>query len=294
MTFYDAAGYLPNSNILDGPEADPFAGFSKDNIVAFGTTHTMPVNRQRFIAVAAGKNCDYLNKVQCSISFVPTSFQVSVSVRSRTITVQPLLNETSPPQDINPSGDLSFIAMRQLTAVSHESMSWDLSILGDAFNASIENYKSAHNISMDKYGSGNFSKAPGNLPGITNSMTAMIDDVLIGFASAQIMVSHETLLVPAQSYVPAVEFGEEKYVYAIFVVNIIVVLFVIAQAAVTRLWRHMPVFDCLDPRSIIVAASKGGVDIAQATSATEVDNVFVKLQQTGEKVDPLTRWPCSR
>ena len=42
--------------------------------------------------------------------------------------------------------------------------------------------------------------------------------------------------------VAPVQFGQPKYIYAIFAVNTVVVLLVVFQGVVTGVWRHLPVF----------------------------------------------------
>ena len=294
VNFYDAIGYVPNSDLEEGPEYDPYASqshYGTANLVAFGTTHALPFNRQRFVTIAAGKNYHFLNQTQCDVHFTPTEFEVSVSSLNRTIIVQPLLkNGTSAPHDIDPSGHLSWAVMRQITAVGHQAMGWDLAPLGQAFNSSIQNYKSAQNLSTSQNEPSNVNKKSDNLPGIASSMTAMIDDILIGFASAQIKVRKDTDEVGARFSVPAVEFGQEKYIYAVFVVNTVILLLVVLQACYTGLWRELPAFDCLDPRSIIIAAFRGGWDTTGTLNAVPAAKMFVKLQRKDEEADAIVGW----
>jgi hypothetical protein len=120
MSFYAATGYLPNSNMTTDPERDPMAGFNTNNLVTFGTARA-PINSERILTIAAGNNYKYLDKAQCNIDFVPTSFKVRVSTNNRTILVQPLPSGPRSPADVNPSGTLSLVAMRQFTSIQHES-----------------------------------------------------------------------------------------------------------------------------------------------------------------------------
>ena len=163
--------------------------------------------------------------------------------------------------------------MRQFIAMSHQLIGWDVSPVGEALNTNVRNYQTAHNISI------NSTKSQDILPGITQAIEAMIDDILIGYASAHIMVAQSTKSRPAKFTITALRFGEPKYIYTVFAINFVIVLLVFVQGVVTGLWRYLPALDCLDPRSIIVAVSNGGSSIANAMGDASGGEVSVKLDQ---------------
>ena len=218
MNFYASTGFLPNSTPSDY-EWDIMSGYNTDNLVAFATAQT-PINLARILAIIAGKNYHFLNRAQCTIDFKPTRFQISVSASSRTISVSPPVNDASPPPDINPSGNLTFIAKRQVDGIEHESWGWGLSLVGDAFNTSIANFQPTQALSAST--SAGTGKAPDNPTGIRNSVPAMIDNILIGYASAQLMVTHASAL--ALRACRRARTSEVLYILAIFVVDTLVTL----------------------------------------------------------------------
>lgn len=64
--------------------------------------------------------------------------------------------------------------------------------------------------------------------------------------------------------VPALRFGQPAFIYAVFALNTIVLLVFIFESLRTRFWHDLPCFDYLDPRDLIVAASRGGAQLAKA------------------------------
>jgi hypothetical protein len=95
-------------------------------------------------------------------------------------------------------------------------------------------------------------------------MVAMADDMLVAYASAQLMVGRMFTQQPAKVYVYALQFGQPSYIYAIFTLNLVIILAVVLEAMRTTAWSDMGRFNYLDPRDLIIAASRGGGDIAAA------------------------------
>jgi hypothetical protein len=92
----------------------------------------------------------------------------------------------------------------------------------------------------------------------------MIDDILISYASAQLMVGRLFTQQPARTMVYALQFGQPGYIYAVFILNLIIIFAVLGEATRTYGWADLGRFNYLDPRDLIIAASRGGAEIAQA------------------------------
>jgi hypothetical protein len=69
---------------------------------------------------------------------------------------------------------------------------------------------------------------------------------------------------PAKVYVYALQFGQPSYIYAIFSLNLVIIIAVVCEAFRTTGWSNLGRFNYLDPRDLIIAASRGGGDIAAA------------------------------
>ncbi|KAG9187353.1 hypothetical protein G6011_05224 [Alternaria panax] len=78
-----------------------------------------------------------------------------------------------------------------------------------------------------------------------STISNVTDDVLVSYASAQLVV-------------------RRIYIYAIFSLNLIIIIAVICKAFRTTGWSSLGRFNYLDPRDLIIAALRGGGDIAAA------------------------------
>ena len=257
---YAAARMLPDS-APNSPEYSVYIGHGTSAIVAIGVAHSLSSER-RYAVLTAGSSYDFLDKIQCTIDFNPTSFNVSVELVHKTITVQ---RATDAP-DIDLAQSLRKTSMRQLELISNDETNLYASLVGDALNSSIANYQS----SISSPGGKSSTSREAALAGVTNSFTAMVDDILMCYAAAQFMIGGERKQVTATVKVNAFRFGQGIYIYCTFAINTFVVLCVVTEALRTWWWRSMLTFNYLDPRYLVVAASKGGPDVSISASQTVV------------------------
>jgi len=264
---YQAYGELPDSDA--GPEESAYVGHTMDSIVALGVAHfaaspgadpgsenelQQVVNLRRFIGFAAGSNYDFLDKLQCTIDFVPTRFIVTVHISGRNITVSPLPGDAS---DIEASRNLTNTLMRQFELISNDETNLYESAIGSAFNASVTDFHTAQ-AALNKTTDANSSV----LVGVQNSLTAMADDMLVAYASAQLMVGNISQQNSIQVEVEAVQFGTAPFIITLLVLNLMLVAVVLEEIIRTAFWREMPTFNYTDLRHLIVAASTGGSGIS--------------------------------
>jgi hypothetical protein len=250
---YAASGNLPDS--VDGAEYSNYIGHDGRAIVAIGVSCSERSPR-RYLAIAAGEAYGFLNNTQCEFDFVPMLFNVTVDISNLNITVKP----AEMMQDFNPQRNITRTVVRQFELMSNDMTNLYVSLLGEAFNSSIAAYKmSRASMSRDP-----FTEEEATIAGLTNSITAMADDMLIAYASAQLMVGRMFTQQPAKTYVYALQFGQPGYIYAIFALNLIIILAVLGEAIRTYGWSALGRFNYLDPRDLIIAASRGGAEIAEA------------------------------
>jgi hypothetical protein len=83
------------------------------------------------------------------------------------------------------------------------------------------------------------------------------------------MIAKDSHPVPATVTFNALRFWQDSYIYAITIVNSLVVLCVLCEAARTRGWKGLLRFNYFDPRNLIVAASRGGEGVADAARGAE-------------------------
>lgn len=118
------------------------------------------------------------------------------------------------------------------------------------------------------------------LAAVENSITAMADDMLGAYASAQLMVGDLTQGINATVQLTAIAFGGIKYNIAIFAVNIAVIMLLLIEVIRTRGWKGLPDFDVADIRHLIIAASEGGKELGNIAFGQENDIRDVPIRYT--------------
>ncbi|RBR23989.1 uncharacterized protein FIESC28_03299 [Fusarium coffeatum] len=257
-----AHGELPDSD--DGYEHSTYIGHGDGNaIVAIGVAHFKDHDveiapKRRYIGFAAGGFYTFLNATQCEVDFEPTRFNVTVSSRGKNITVVPT-NDTDVP-NIDTTRWLKGTILRQFELIANDETNLYVSTVGTAFNASITDHRLRleMNNTLTSRTSTNVT-----LEGIENSITAMVDDMLVAYASAQFMVGGFKKDVSGTIRVTAIVIGEKKFAIAAFALNMVVVALFILEAIRTRGWRDITEFDPSDIRHVMIAASEGGTDLAK-------------------------------
>ena len=257
---YPAVGFLPDSG--GNEEYSDYFGHGSDAIVAIGVT-TNKDSTEHILAIAAGKSYDTLNATQCTITFIPRTFNVSVSLSDHFINV----TDSSSGIDFAASRNLTHVLTRQFELIANDQTNLYVSLIGNSFNSSIASY----NSSISSNDSQSPSEASATLAGLTNSVTAMVDDLLVAYSSAQLMIMNDTSLVPATVEVHAFRYGSGLYIYLTFAINTVVLLLVAEEALRTRGWKDLLYFDYMDPRSLIIGGSMGGCAIAHAAKDAWID-----------------------
>lgn len=272
---YAAAGNLPDS--VDGAEYSNYIGHDGRAIVAMGVAFSENSPR-RYLAIAAGAAYGFLNNTQCEFDFMPTLFNVTVDLGNLNITVRP----AKMIRDFNPQRNITRSVVRQFELMSNDMTNLYVSLLGEAFNSSIASYKmSRASASRDPV-----PEDVATLTGLTNSITSMADDMLVAYASAQLMVGRMFTPQPARVFVYALQFGQPGFIYAIFALNFVIILAVIAEATRTNGWAGIGRFNYLDPRDLIIAASRGGTEISEAADAIMTKTDRRKLKHIWLLSDP--------
>lgn len=249
---YMVAGTLANGN----QEHYAACGFGHpDSIVALVGSAGQDRN---VFAIAAGNSYAALDKIQCTVDFIPAEFSVSVNRTERLITTE-LLANGSDVRDIDPTGQIKAITMRMPTSFSQQH-ACDLytSLLGNTFTQNIQA------LANDTTSNGtNANTTEQTLRGVQDSLTSMLDNSLLAFSSAQLMIPHDVYFVPVMLSSSAVRIGQSGYIYAVAAVNFAIVLLSLLELIRTRFWKGLSRFDFTNVKSLVVGAAKGGTVIAE-------------------------------
>jgi len=181
-------------------------------------------------------------------------FNVSVVKQTSTITVTPGLSAFN----IDETNMLAHTSVRQFELIANDQTNLYQSLVGTSIFSSIANYKiSQANRTL--------TDDEANLNGLTNSMTAMVDDILGLYASAQIMVGGYNSSTTAEITVLSMRVGQPVYIFVEIIFNCIILLIVLEEAIRTRGWKELGVWDYMDIRNVVTSSSRGGREVAEDT-----------------------------
>lgn len=157
-----------------GGEKLDYIGLDPKAIVAMGVAYS-ELSSRRFVAIAAGEYYAHLNNTQCELDFNPWLFAVTVDLKKLNILVEPKASTI----DFDPKRNLTRTVARQFSLLSRDSTSLYDSMLGQALHASIAAYSITMGGSWPP-----LTQEQQTLGGLTNSVTAMADDMLVAYGAA--------------------------------------------------------------------------------------------------------------
>ena len=265
-----------------------------------------------------GGNYLTLNQTQCSVTFIPTLFDISVNLSTSVITVHGAGSATDmdPTAQTNATftawkchtlpntladvehstttgcgnytaqgqpglGNIATRALRQLNDLSVLDTSLHTSSLGEMFLSLIQNEILYYN-NTTQYQDWNITdfnsdfSSPDtttdvsiNTYSIEQGLKSLIDDSLLAFASAQLVLHYEnsSRVTTGSLTVGAVLVGTRGYVYSLFAFNMLLILILIEEMFRTRCWANLPLFDYNDLKGVIIASSMGGKELANKVVA---------------------------
>lgn len=264
-----------------------------------------------------GGNYLTLNQTQCSITFIPTLFDISVNLSTSVITVHgagsaPDMDPTARPnatftawrchtlpntladlQNLTTGcgnytvqgqpglGNIATRALRQLNDLSVLDTSLHTSSLGEMFLSLIQNeilyydnttqYQDWNitDFSSDFSSPDTTTDASINTYSIEQGLKSLIDDSLLAFASAQLVLhyTNSSQVTAGSLTVGAIVVGTRGYVYSLFAFNLLLILILIEEMFRTRCWANLPLFDYNNLKGVIIASSMGGKELANKVVA---------------------------
>lgn len=250
--------YVAQGSLPDGShEYMEYYGYGSGPMVMIAAGYT-DATKSGVLSIAAGSAYSFLSNVQCSVDFKPTMFNISVGTVGRNITATPVSSTAI--GDIELSGDLAATAIFQLSIIATDQTGLYTSLVGITLNNSISDY----NLSIANAGLEPVSEANATLTGLENAFTAMIDDVLGAYAAAQIMISNVTSNTTGTIKVVALQFGQVIYIYAVVVMNALILVAVLVEGLRTRVWKGLGQFDYMNIGDVITDTLRGRTEIAVA------------------------------
>ena len=299
-----------------------YSANSDANVVSINAHPSFDSTGKGTVMIATGNteggNYLTLNQTQCSVTFIPTLFDISVNLSTSVITV----HRAGSAPDIDPTaqhgakfsvwrchtlpdtladlenstttgcgnytaqgrpglGNIATRALRQLNDLSVLDTSLHTSSLGEMFLSLIQNeilyydnttqYQDWNitDFSSDFSRSDTTTNVSINTYSIEQGLKSLIDDSLLAFASAQLVLHYEnsSQVTTGSLTVGAVLVGTRGYVYSLFAFNLLLIFILIEEMFRTRCWAKLPLFDYNDLKGVIIASSMGGKELANKVVA---------------------------
>ncbi|KAF6785032.1 hypothetical protein CSOJ01_15669 [Colletotrichum sojae] len=207
--------------------------------------------------------------------FTPTLFDILVDPVGKTIDVTPL--NDADVTDIEPKGNLTFLANWKYTLIASDQTNLYSSLLGRAMYTNIENYKllqasAGHEAASEKVAA---------LRALEDSFDASMDDIFSGYAAAQLMVANVTQETRALVLKQGLRIEQRAWILTVLILNLILAFAAGEETFRTRCWKDLDEFDFTDLRDVIVGTIAGSVADASATGAELHSSVSRSEHVTG-------------
>ncbi|KAL9617542.1 MAG: hypothetical protein Q9160_007659 [Pyrenula sp. 1 TL-2023] len=257
IAIFNADGFFPNN----ATTIHAAVGLSPNQVVNMAAGSSPNASSTHYMALATGNGTfgDYgrLDKIQCDIHFEPKRFTVDVNTTLKTISVVPGVDDIAMPAHAH---NLTHRLLKGLDVMGgvFDTSIW-ISIMGDVFIHNIQNIEARPGIDTSDL----VATEKATFTGVKDSLESMLDNLLLAFASAQLMVYNDSHSAPAQAYVQATAIGTPRDIYFVFALNVVVC---VVYAAVLVFLSRGPgpgKFNFVDVKSVVVGTSRGGNGIGE-------------------------------
>ncbi|MCJ1319395.1 hypothetical protein MMC15_004731 [Xylographa vitiligo] len=237
---YTAKGSLPQ--VTANSSVPYYVTVDDDELHAVAWTAASFAKKQGSIAIAAIGRYLPLNQTQCSVTFSPTQFYVAVNNTMMTIVVTP----QGQIEDFESTGTLVDYMMASFGLLSRISPNVVVSTIGNA----IGNNKNNYNLTYP--GLNATTALP--LRAMEASFAAVLDDLLLGEAAAQLFLARVNSTVDVTKDFEAIQFGSLRYIILALVTNSVLAIILLLEGIRTRLWRDLPSFNPTKIKDVVAAS----------------------------------------
>ena len=204
------------------------------------------------------------SNIQCEVTFAPTRFNVSVDAREKSIEVLAL--GTSPEYDVEPTGKLKDIIFAQPYIFSAVDTTIITNVFANAFISNVQNVAAKEGLSDNAVDQRSMT---GNvrdfirLRGVAEAFESLLDNSLLSMSTAQLMIAVDGAPTAATESFDGYRIGKEDFIYAVTIIELVVVSIFVVLAIKTRFWKDLPAFDITDFKNVVVAATGADTEILQ-------------------------------
>jgi hypothetical protein len=120
---------------------------------------------------------------------------------------------------------------------------------------------------------------------VAMTLNSIMDSCLESISAAQIEVSNSTQMIEASTRSVAFKVGAFRYQVAVAALGLVIMVAFLEESTRTKLWTHATSLNFMDLKSVILATSAGGPDIAKrAVGRPIMDSNNAAQKHTGFKV----------
>ncbi|PVH88639.1 hypothetical protein DL98DRAFT_648000 [Cadophora sp. DSE1049] len=239
------------------------AGYVPDDMFSWVSEYSADL-RSIFIPMttaASSRQDDWgfldFNATQCQVQFTMRNFNVVVDYTSKQIDVTP-----ADPVSWANYGDAVVRGVASwLRSMSSADGFVGGSQLGRSLRLNVEALQSATN---------NTSEAT-RMQGIADHIASLVDNIIIALLSTRYVAGKQSAPLETQVTVLAIVYGDLRYIIAVLVLNILILLLFTVEAVRTRLWESLPEEDLLDISSLIVGITEGHVKLVDVSDDKKVN-----------------------
>lgn len=223
---------------------------SGKGIISDNTTHYVTMMSP---AGRSGTQYGLLDQIQCELFYQPSTFDVFVNVTNNTIVTTPKAQLTD--DQFKNATDIANAVTHRIYNLGQmvASTQWG-SPIGDALMNNVNNLAFARNDGTIKNET--------VLEAVSASMNSIVDSILGALSESQMMMINATSSQSVTVTRQAVVVGEKIWIYVTAAINSILTIVFVAEALRTRVWKRKPDFDYMSVQDLVIAASAGGMAVA--------------------------------
>lgn len=243
-----------------------------------------PRTRTTYFALAAvpdtcgdEKDCNHgyffgeLNQVQCQLAFTARDFRIDVDNARRTISVAP-------------KGEIDWPtyadSLLEELAAEHNY----ISALDSAFGGSQLGHAIRSNVDILRaYRNQTTSNETTLLNAVEVFIADIMDNTLLTYSQSRYYGRKEQGVVTADVVRNVVVYGEAKFIYVAFALNLVVLVICVTEAVRTRFWNGLCNLDILDVASVAVSASFGGTRLAAHVQTKGLSEVLMPQKKVSAR-----------
>ncbi|KAF8859486.1 hypothetical protein BDZ45DRAFT_801612 [Acephala macrosclerotiorum] len=103
------------------------------------------------------------------------------------------------------------------------------------------------------------------MQGVADHVASLVDNTIIALLSARFIAGKQSAPLKVQVTISAIVYGDLRYIIAVLVINILILLLYTVEAFRTCLWEGLPEEDILDISSLLVGIIEGHVKLVDVS-----------------------------